>query len=299
MPRYTRRNVLKSVFGMVGAATGASALSSAAQAGTCAPGTTSGCGPALTLPARSRSALTGSAFASRVTGLSDQERYAAAVDQVLTGNVPAFLRPLTPVHLDAPDGHDGPSVATIFVAADYLSVGSQRDFLRVPLDLPGAARVALALHMALPSPRIVDAIYSAAPNVVEPVPMPPTARMRSMPYIRQHQVLVEQSRATQPILPLMAGHKKDVVLSNRLHDQPDRVAIYGWHRMNGRPIQPLSLVHGKGYADYSHGVRLVSRLVLVDGVPVDYFDALADPRIAPLLTWEGRLPEGEAILALA
>ncbi len=39
---------------------------------------------------------------------------------------------------------------------------------------------------------------------------------------------------------LIAGHKKDVVITNRLLTMPKRVAIYGWHRPNGSPIQPLA-----------------------------------------------------------
>lgn len=296
MTRISRRDLLGSLLGGVVAA---SASRSSAAHATDPLSTSSTTGPSLPLPARRRQALVGSDFATAVTDQADQARYAAATDQILSGNVPAFLRRLTPVQLEAPDGHEGAAIATVYVTADYLSVGSRLDFLRVPLDLPGAGRVATALGMALPTARIVDAIYSAAPTVLAPVPMPPTARMRSMPYVRQHQVLVEQARASQPIRPLIAGHKKDLVLTGRLLEQPDRVAIYGWHRLSGRPIQPLSLVHGKGYADYSHGVRLLSRVVVVDGVEMDYYAALADPRIAPLFSGEGALPHAEEILVLA
>lgn len=257
------------------------------------------CGEALCLPTRPSGALGGEDLAHALADLPDGERYLALADQVLDGNVPAFLRVLSPVTLVAPPGHDGPHLATIFVTPDYLAVGNRQDFLRVPLDLPQAARIARALDMALPTPRMVDAIYAAAQTVLAPAPLPPTSRMRSMPYVLHHQALVEQARAGRSVLPLMAGHKKDVVLTNRLRSQPDRVAIYGWHRGDGDPIQPLSLVHGKGYADYSHGVRLVSRLALVDGVPVDLFDALADPRIAPLFTREGRLPGAQDLLQVA
>ncbi len=62
-----------------------------------------------------------------------------------------------------------------------------------------------------------------------------------------------------------AGHKKDVVITNRLTREQGRIAIYGWHQPTGIPIQPLSTVHGAGYADYSHGIRLVSDVVLIDG----------------------------------
>ena len=50
---------------------------------------------------------------------------------------------------------------------------------------------------------------------------------------------------------LTAGPRKDLVLTSRLWLDPGKVAIYGWHRARGAPIQPLSTVHGAGYADYS------------------------------------------------
>lgn len=43
-------------------------------------------------------------------------------------------------------------------------------------------------------------------------------------------------------LALLAGHKKDLVLTRRLVGRPDRVAIYDWHRLDGRPIHPLSML---------------------------------------------------------
>ena len=90
-----------------------------------------------------------------------------------------------------------------------------------------------------------------------------------------------------PLGPLIAGHKKDVVLTNRLNQKKGRVAIYGWHRGMLRPIQPLSTVHRASYADYSHGVRLVSEVVLINGRPRSIYDVLEDPELAPVLTCEG------------
>jgi hypothetical protein len=85
----------------------------------------------------------------------------------------------------------------------------------------------------------------------------------------------------------MAGQKKDVVLTNRLLAKPGRVAIYGWHEGAGRPIQPLSTVHGARYADYSHGVRLVSAVAYVDGYARALSDLLEDRRLARLVSDEG------------
>jgi hypothetical protein len=57
--------------------------------------------------------------------------------------------------------------------------------------------------------------------------------------------------------------------------------------MNGRPIQPLSLVHGYKYADYSHGIRLVSNYMQIDGKAVMAPEILKDPNFASLLSNEG------------
>lgn len=88
---------------------------------------------------------------------------------------------------------------------------------------------------------------------------------------------------------LIAGHKKDVVANKRLVQRPDRVAIYGWHRPDGRPIQPVSLVHEASYADYSHGIRWVSSTMVVDGVERPIADVARDPDLAELVSDEGPL----------
>lgn len=75
-----------------------------------------------------------------------------------------------------------------------------------------------------------------------------------------------------------------------------RLAIYGWHYPTGQPIQPLSTVHGATYADYSHGLRLVSDLVWIDGRPRSIYDVLQDPSVAPVLSGEGAIPGLRALM---
>ena len=87
---------------------------------------------------------------------------------------------------------------------------------------------------------------------------------------------------------LVAGHKKDLVLTRKMQGRPDRVAIYGWHRLSGEPIQPVSTVHVDWYADYSHGVRLVWHGAYRwrgSGIA----ETLADPATASILSDEGPL----------
>ena len=97
-----------------------------------------------------------------------------------------------------------------------------------------------------------------------------------------------QSRARGGIPgTLVSGHKKDLVISPRLTSNPEKLAIYGWHQLNGVPIQPLSTVHGACYADYSHGIRLVSETALVDGERRSIYDLLDDPDLAGIVSDEG------------
>jgi len=76
---------------------------------------------------------------------------------------------------------------------------------------------------------------------------------------------------------LVAGIKKDVIISSRIAERPDRVVIYGWHRTDGSPIQPVYSGHIWWYVDYSHGIRLMNAQVLLDGTPVLMADILKNP----------------------
>ncbi len=153
--------------------------------------------------------------------------------------------------------------------------------------------------MMLPTTTMVDAIYQQADVRVAPSPMTPGSAMSSTNYFVQHNATVngQFARAGARDGMLVAGHKKDLVLANRLSRNPGRVAIYGWHRTNGRAIQPLSTVHGAYYADYSHGVRLVSRTAYVNGNAVDLSELLTDERYATFLNGDGALSGATVRLA--
>ena len=86
---------------------------------------------------------------------------------------------------------------------------------------------------------------------------------------------------------LSAGHKLDVVLTPKLSENPGGVALYGWHRPDGQPIQPLSTCRMDGRPAFSHGIRLVHRSILVDGAKRDLLDILKDPELASLVSVEG------------
>jgi hypothetical protein len=243
--------------------------------------------PLLRLPARPPDAIGGLEFARRTSGLSSADRDRAVVAELERGNVPSFLGHLTPVKLTTHDPRGRAVAATIWVTPDYLAIGSDDDFLYVPLTYYSATLIADRFASVLPTARMVDAIYEQSAHHLTPAPLPAGPLMCSNLYLEKHQQRIDEQRSGLPLGELVAGHKKDLVLTNRLRQVPGRVAIYGWHRAAHDPIQPLSTVHGARYVDYSHGVRLVSTTVVVDGRPRSIYDALEDSKVAPVLSREG------------
>jgi hypothetical protein len=261
-------------------------LDAAAVSARAAPG----CGNFLTehIPERPAGAPAGSEFVRQLTGLSDDDREDAIRRQVLSGNIPGFLRRLQPVQLHGPVAGRRLDV-TVCVSPDYLAVGTDRNYFFAPMRLQTALIIANRFGFALPTRKLVDAIYAQAATHLQPQPLPASDAMRSTSYYWHHNELVLGQRSENPdsLGLLTAGDKKDLVLTNRLWANPDRVAIYGWHRLDGNAIQPLSTVHGARYADYSHGVRLVSETAFVDGRPTPLMAVLQDPALSPLVSDEG------------
>lgn len=251
------------------------------------------------IPRRAALAPSGSRVMKQLLDESGPERDAAIVRQVLSGNVPNFLRRLTPVSFAGTLASGKSVLVTICVTPDYLSVGNDRDYVRVPMGLAAAAKVADRLGFILPTTKMVDAIYQQAQVRLAPRPMTPGSRMSSTPYLLEHDRALDAQlrKAGGDRSELVAGQKKDIVLTTRLKTHPGRVAIYGWHRPNGRPIQPLSTVHGASYADYSHGVRLVSRTAYVNGRQVPLDKVMSDRELAAIVSTEGPIPNATRLMA--
>ncbi|MAM62885.1 hypothetical protein [Maritimibacter sp. UBA3975] len=249
-----------------------------------------GCGRnhARNMPNRRAGAPTGSAFLAAVGNGSGGNRDNAIINELARGNMPGFLKELQPVVFRGRDARGASTEIVICVTPDYLALGSDSDFVRVPLGLPAAATIAKRFGMTLPTSRMVDAIYAQARVKLSPAPMQAGPQMSSTNYFLRHNATIEGQRKGRA--GLISGHKKDVVIASRMASNPGRVAIYGWHRSQGNPIQPVSTVHGASYADYSHGIRLVSRTAYLNGRAVDLDELLASNRYAYLLNSDGPLP---------
>lgn len=246
---------------------------------------------AQTIPQRPAAALPASDLVQRLRGMNDVERETAVAAQLLAGNIPDFLRHLAPIRLT---GHF-PSGRTVHVTfctlPDYLAIGSDKDFMLIPMRLQTALVVADSYGFLLPTTKMVDAIYKQASLRLAPQPLPAGAEMRSTDYYWRHNLRVAEQRSNSGLSlgVLTAGDKKDLVLSNRLWRNPRQLAIYGWHRAIDRPIQPLSTIHGAHYVDYSHGVRLIAPMAYVDGEARPIVDILKDTQLASMLSDEGAI----------
>lgn len=241
--------------------------------------------PAPEIPKRPTDAIGGAEFFKTLDKLTPNEREEAIAREVIRGNVPDFLRTFQKVTVKAKDAAGKERTAIIEVMPDYLAVGSDVDFVRVPMTPMTAARIADAFGCALPTRKIVDEVYRAATVKVEPKPM--TEEREAPATFLRHNAIIEEQRSGKKLGELLAGNKKDIVVTNRLAEKPNRVAIYGWHKLDGKPIQPLTIVHRDSYVDYSHGVRLMKRAVTVDGKTWDIRHVLYVNDLTGLLSDEG------------
>jgi hypothetical protein len=241
--------------------------------------------PAPGIPKRPEDAIGGTEFFRRIDKLTASEREEAIAREIIRGNIPDFLRSFQPITIKSKDGAGKVHTATIEVMPDYLAVGSDSDFVRVPMTPMTAARIADAFGCALPTRKVVEEVYSRA--AVKQVPKPLTENREAAATFLRHNAMIEEEHKGRKLDELVAGIKKDVVVSNRLAEKPNRVAIFGWHKLDGKPIQPLSIVHVNSYVDYSHGVRLMKRAVTVDGRPRDVRHVLYDRDLCGLLSDEG------------
>ena len=251
-------------------------------------------GDELKIPARPASAKSGTEFAKEIEALELEQREERIFSEIIGGNIPDFLRQLSPVSVtNVLKGKT--NVAIFFATPDYLAVGSNEDYFLAPMTPFTAQKIADTLGCTLPTRQMVNAIYSAAILKLTPSPIPPGPTMITVPVFQQHNQTVHEQRAAAlnqfPFGALTAGHKKDVVISSRLAASPGKVAIYGWHQTNGTAIQPLYLGHAASWADYSHGVRLVQKKVLVNGDAKMVDEVLADAELSGLLSDEGPVPQ--------
>ncbi len=243
----------------------------------------------LNIPDRSPEAESGSQFMERISLLTREEREEEIFRAAAGGNIPLFLRETVALEEQLTDGEGVIHTLEYEVMSDYLSIGSDDDFCRIPMTPCTAQRLAQLFGASLLTRRLSDHIWEKSEIRLEPFSYYPVGDANEqVSKFAEHNAQIERQLAEAGGRhgALIAGIKKDVVIAPRLAGRPDRVIIYGWHRSDGSPIQPLYSGHIWWYVDYSHGIRLMNNQVLLDGEPRLMSDLLSDPLLSPMLSGE-------------
>lgn len=245
----------------------------------------------LKIPDRSEWAETGSAFMNRITTLSLQERESEIFKALSEGNVPDFLRSPVEINYRAEDGRGQLREVNCWVMPDYLSVGSDDDFCRIPMNPYTAQRLADQFEGSLITSTLSDKIYEAAVQRPSPYFYKPVERENeSVAKFVIHNSQIENQLLELGAKPgeLVTSIKKDVILSTMLDSTQNKVVIYGWHKPDGKAIQPVYGKHVDWYVDYSHGIRLMHQQVLIDQQTYNIQEVLRDPVLFRLFSNEAK-----------
>jgi hypothetical protein len=263
--------------------------------------------------------MSGTNFCKNTIGnLKDDAREKEIFDAITGGQAPPFMSKLVNIELKKgvhfttikKDGHDVVAIVCQ-VTPDYLSVGTNDDYVRMPMRPATAQKIADKFKCLLPTRKLVDALESQpfckkAAHVNLPQSNVPAAlkekyRAKAKPEDRNNPALNPDFLAYQEYMhttdaylvhnnqinegelkgvavgKLVSGHKKDIVLPA----QTGKVVIYDWPKSGKRSVHGT---HGSFYADYSHGVRLVRDNIVLDfggwgDNTMSFADALKHPEI--------------------
>ncbi len=245
----------------------------------------------LLIPPRPPNARTGSQFMQDVMNMSFADREEQIFSEVSTGNIPDFIRNLIPVDANFQDANGTTHTVRYEVIPDYLAIGSNSDFCRIPTGPIKAQLLADLFGAVMPTRKLVDNIYVNTAVKLQPVTYTPVGNQNELvPKFIEHNNAIEALRiaAGGQLGELTSGTKKDVVLSNKIIDpnRPNHVVIYGWHQLSGSPIQPLTNIHTNTYVDYSHGIRYLNNEFLLDGQVKKISEVLTNPVLYKVLSDE-------------
>jgi hypothetical protein len=227
--------------------------------------------------------FSGSEFYRIAASFSVNQRDSLCIAAAVNGNIPAFFQKFVPIKTRLQDKNGLFHQIKFYVSPDYLMIGSDKDYARIPVSPFTAQVLADKMNCFLPTAPIVDQIYRHSKIKLAPLPM--FAFRDSTPTFWQHHLMIEGQLRNKG-KGLVAGIKKDLIICSEKYfkGKTNRVAIYGWHKLDGKPIQPIYTGHIDSYVDYSHGARFIYRIIEVDGKKYDYEDLLLDPTFKYLLT---------------
>lgn len=219
------------------------------------------------------------------------------VEEVLAGNVPSALRTFRKVIYKTAVDKSVPVLEKshkieMWVLPDYIAVGTDEDFVRMPMSTIAAQKIADALYCSLPTTYLVDRINEAAEGSIDIFPFYPVGsrNMRAYCFLDSNNAINALFKAKgYHFGQFISGLKKDLVLTCEIERNPkyeNNIAIYGWHHPDGHPQQPLFLRHANYYSDYSHGARMIWRTIKIDGKEYDIRKVMENPQLYRLVSDE-------------
>jgi hypothetical protein len=245
--------------------------------------------------------MLGSEFAKTILGKSGAEREALIYSAVANGHMPSWIREAEWKTILLTETIGGlPHTLKLWVLPDYFSIGTDADFLRVPMWPATAQKIATYLKSILPTRKIVDAIYNAADfrTSIGPPKGLDYAKMASTEAFIASNAEINTRIAGKS--GLIAGGKKDLVIGPNLDGS--HVAIYSTPFSGAGPVRPSDIIasdgvhhaqyqtypspHSADFSDYSHGLRLVFGKGELDGKIVNLSDVF-DSNLYPLVSDQG------------
>ena len=285
------------------------------------------------LPDRPEGCDGGKAFAEKLKGKSAEEAKKMILEELKKGNMPDFLREPAAITIVLP----GDKSVTYYAMPDYLAVGSNDDYMLVPMSGDMAQEICREFQMVPPTAMMASDIHSLADhqfNAGDPDPSknltrpwasgnPPTDTPDKWVEHNTDIARLKQDVGASPG-ELVSGHKKDIVMSDRVEQSSaasassgkkdpfahDRLGLYGpgysqneaernMEKQTGKDAPPMADAarHHPGYIDYSQGLRPVSAIVYVDSndgrgpQPMHISEALSgsDPDVVKALSGEGSM----------
>jgi hypothetical protein len=270
----------------------------------------------LNLPERPAKALSGTEFMQEVLGvdleefkknprqlgkLSRVDRENAILQQIEMGNIPDFLRRPKPLTIKGLEGGE----VTTYVMPDYIAIGSDKNFVRIPLSPILAQALASKYNLALPTKTIVEETYrQAGKRVVGPSyshadEFEQNSAFLDSPgfYLRSSKDIDAQLKGLKPGT-LVAGGKKELVVSpfvavrTTWAKADESIAFYGLFDSRGIPAQRTPGHGGEmGYrhTEYALGVRFLSPMIVVRDSSgqtrvTTMNEGLQDPEVAKIIS---------------
>ena len=208
------------------------------------------------------------------------------------GYIPSFLRRWCPIPVSI-----GTHQGVFYVLPDFFSLGTDQDFVRVRVNPVTAELIARELEGSLPTITMVAATYQACGQklVAQPWGPPYDSSMLLTSRWKVQDNKIEKGMNDHGFYngALVEGHLKNIVIGRGLvNTEGAKVGIFGWYDAAGKAIQGPTANwrdHEWTYADYSHGMRVVSGVMDVDGGKLSVVEVLQRTELAELISAEGTL----------